>query len=343
MTALTRRTLIVAAAAAPLAAGCAEATGRWESRPAIPWTVQEVYGAVWRDNILIAGGMSPSAGQVNPLARTGLFNPQLNRWNETAPLPFPRHHPAFAGADSGRYAAAGFEDVFSIGGFRVTEAGPWTAIKDVLRFDLGWEPMAPMPLFQSETVALGFNGYIHLFGGRSPKGSANASYGDHADVTTHQLYDLDYDRWTTARPCPTARNSATGGVIGKGLYVAGGRSMTGGNTGVLERYDPTTDRWDTLRPMPKPAGGLAGAVVREKLYVFGGEGGPRDNGFGGVIPDCWSYDPATDQWTAEPPMKTPRHGLAAAAFRDVIYAVGGGTKPSGGEVSAVLEAFTPGQ
>lgn len=341
MTAITRRAVLAGCAAALLAPAKAAAAGRWEARPTIPWMVQEVYGIVWRDNILIAGGMAPSGGQVNPLARTGLFNPQINRWNESAPLPFARHHPAFAGSDNGRYAAAGFDDVFAIGGFRVTEAGSWVAIRDVLRFDLGWEPMTPMPLFQCETVAVGFNGYLHVMGGRAPKASANAAYGDHADVATHQVYDLDYDRWTTARPCPTARNSAAGGAIGNKIYIAGGRSMTGGNTAVLERYDPEGDRWDTLRPMPKPAGGLAAAVVREKLYVFGGEGGPRDNGFGGVIPDCWSYDPKTDQWTAEPPMKTPRHGLAGMAFRDIVYAVGGGVKQSGGEVSAVLEAFIP--
>jgi len=341
MTKPSRRAVLAGCAATAFAPTVGSAAGRWEARPSIPWLVQEVYACVWRDNILIAGGMAPGTGGINVLDRTGLFNPELNRWDESKPLPFARHHPAFAGSDTDRYAAAGFQDVYVMGGFRVTSAGQWVAVKDVMRFDLGWEAMAPMAQFQSETVALGHAGYLHLFGGRAPKGEANAAYGDHIDVTTHQIYDLDYDRWTMGRPCPTARNSATGGVIDSKFYIAGGRSMAGGNTGALECYDPAKDAWTTLRPMPKGAGGLAGTVSRGKLYVFGGEGGPRDNGFDGVIPDCWSYDPKTDQWTAEPAMKTPRHGLAAATYKEIVYAIGGGKKQSGGEPCAVLEAFIP--
>lgn len=70
-----------------------------------------------------------------------------------------------------------------------------------------------------------------------------------------------------------------------------------------------------------------------KLYVFGGEGGP------GVIPDCWSYDPRTDKWSAEASMRTPRHGLAGVTAGGRIYAVGGGIKESGGEVSDVVEVL----
>jgi N-acetylneuraminic acid mutarotase len=70
-----------------------------------------------------------------------------------------------------------------------------------------------------------------------------------------------------------------------------------------------------------------------KLYVFGGEGGP------GVIANCWSYDPKTDAWSPEPDMRTPRHGLAGVTLADSVYAIGGGIKESGGQVSAVVEAL----
>ena len=38
-------------------------------------------------------------------------------------------------------------------------------------------------------------------------------------------------------------------------------------------------------------------------------------------------------------MSTPRHGLAAVAVDDVVYAIGGGEVVSGGAASEALEAF----
>jgi len=40
-------------------------------------------------------------------------------------------------------------------------------------------------------------------------------------------------------------------------------------------------------------------------------------------------------------MATPRHGLAGVAVKGRIYAVGGGAKESGGQVSPVVEALAP--
>jgi hypothetical protein len=338
---MTRRTMVAGAATLASLPACASAAGQWQARPNIPYKVQEVYGVAWRGQVLIAGGMAPANGKVNPIDSSALYDPAVDRWREWGKLPFPRHHPSLAAVRTERYASAGFPDAFAMGGYRVTEAGNWVAIKQVLLWDLIWTEVEPMPLYQAEAVAVGINGTIHLVSGRAPKGEANKDYGDHADVATHQTFDPEENRWRTARPCPLARNSATGAEIDGKLYLAGGRTMAGGNSGQLDRYDPRTDKWATLRPMPQGAGGLAGAAVKGKLYVFGGEGGPRDNGFGGVVPNCWSYDPKTDQWTAEPPMRTPRHGLAGVEVGGQIYAVGGGVKQSGGEVCDLVEAFIP--
>jgi hypothetical protein len=38
-------------------------------------------------------------------------------------------------------------------------------------------------------------------------------------------------------------------------------------------------------------------------------------------------------------MRTPRHGLAGVTLADSVYAIGGGIKESGGQVSAVVEAL----
>ena len=329
---LDRRTVLAAALAAPLSPGAAAAATRWEARANVPWPVQEVYGAAWKGQVVIAGGMAPGTGGlrggINPLDRTGIFDPRANRWSEGPRLPFARHHPALAAAGDRLYA---------FGGYRVEAgAGGWTGVKDVVAFDGEvWSAAAPMPHLQCETVALTVGERVHIVSGRAPKGGSNSAWTDQGDVALHQVFDPRAGRWSAAAPCPQARNSATGGVIDGMLYLAGGRRVGEGNSDRLDRYDPKTDRWETLAPLPRGAGGLAGAAAGGRLYVFGGEGGP------GVIADTWIYDPKPDRWSAGPPMRTPRHGLAAAAVDGKIYAVAGGEKESGGQVSAVMEALIP--
>lgn len=325
------RRIFIAAGAAGLVAPVAKAAGRWAAAAPIPWKVQEVYGTAWRDRVVIAGGMAPGIiglrGGINPQDRTGIYDPRTGAWTEGPKLPFPRHHPALATA-RGR--------VFAFGGYRVTDAGGWVAVSDAVMIGGGgaWQTVAAMPKLQCETVAVTLGEHIHIASGRAPKGDRNRDWSDQGDIDLHQVYDAG--KWRTARPCPLARNSAAGAALGGLFYLAGGRRVGEGNSARLDAYDPKTDTWTTLRPMPRAAGGLAGAALNGKLYVFGGEGGP------GVIANAWSYDPKTDRWTAEPDMTSPRHGLAGVAVGGRIYAVGGGTKESGGQVSAIVEALTPG-
>ena len=327
---IDRRTLLAAAGAA-FTPVTARGAGRWAAVAPVPWPVQEVYGTAWRDTVVISGGMAPGlqglrAG-INPQDRTGVYDPAKDIWAEGPRLPFARHHPVLAAAR---------DRVHAFGGYRVTEQGGWVAIPDAVVLDgERWRTVAPMPMLQCETVAVTLGERIHIASGRAPKGASNREWPDQGDIALHQVFDPKANRWDEAAPCPLARNSATGAALGGLFYIAGGRRVGGGNSAQLDAYDPKTDRWTTLRPMPRAAGGLAGAAAGGKLYVFGGEGGP------GVIPNCWSYDPKADAWTEEPPMATPRHGLAGVAVKGRIYAVGGGAKESGGQVTAVVEAFAP--
>jgi hypothetical protein len=327
---IDRRT-ILAAGAAGLVPAVARAASRWVACAPVPWPVQEVYGTAWRDKVVLAGGMAPGVAGVragiNPLDRTGVYDPAQDAWSEGPRLPFPRHHPVLATAR---------DRVYAFGGYRVGEGG-WMGQTDALVMDgQAWTPVAPMPKLQCETVAVTLGDRIHVASGRAPKGARNLEWPDQGDIDTHQVFDARAGKWEQAPPCPLARNSATGAALGGLFYLAGGRRVGGGNSAQLDAYDPRTDKWTTLRPMPRAAGGLAGAAANGKLYVFGGEGGP------GVIANCWSYDPTTDQWTAEPNMATPRHGLVGVAVKGRVYAVGGGIKESGGQVSALVEALVPG-
>jgi hypothetical protein len=332
---LDRRALIAAGLGLPLAGVApAKAEGRWQTLPAgLPWPVSGAAGAIWREEILIAGGMAGTA----VLDRSAGYEVHRQTWLEGQRLPFGRHHAAMGTVIAERFASAGFPDLFIAGGYRASSAGAWTATKEVMLYDVTWRPMEPMPAYQSEAVAVGLYDRLHLVGGRAPKGQANGLRGDHAAVATHQVYDPDSDTWAAARPFPTAVSRACGGTIDLLFYMAGGLTVDGAPSAGLSVYDADIDRWKTLKPMPKAVAGAASAVLGGKLYVLGGATGAADNQT--VTAECWSYDPKTDAWTSEPPMPTARQGLVAVALGGRILAMGG--RLASGDPSEAIDAFMP--
>lgn len=317
----------------------------WSARSPMPWPVQEIYAGTWGDFIAVAGGLVASQGEggmtLHVEDRMGLYDPATDAWTEGPSLPAARHHPMLIGTG---------ESLWAIGGYRQQAGvGDWINSREVWQLSAtgwSWSEVPALPVPQAEAVGLAHGGHVHLISGRSPGGEANAAWTDQVDVATHLV--LDGDRWHEARPCPMARNSAAGAVLDGAMWVAGGRTVSGGGTGQLDRYDPADDRWDTLAPIPvSPAtgvqvgGGLAMAAMQGKLVAFGGEWfRPRaEGGGGGVFAETWIYDPATDAWTQGPEMRTPRHGLAAASSGGRIYALGGGDVVSGGHATALVEVF----
>ncbi|WP_420477582.1 Kelch repeat-containing protein [Brevundimonas sp. FT23028] len=343
MTHLDRRTLIAAGAAlglVPAAARAqAEPVGRWTSRASLPWIGQEIYAAVWNGKIVTAGGLVMRRGQpLHVEDRVAAYDPAADVWSELPRLPEARHHPMVMVAGG---------ELNIVGGYARTEAGEWvnTTTAWALK-DGGWVEAARLPTPQAEAVGAGMNGRLHLIGGRTPEGEANAGWNDQTDTDRHRVR-VD-GRWETARPAPVARNSAAAAVLDGAIWVAGGRTVSGGGTGRLDRYDPAADRWDTLAPIPRSdaqnsqvGGGLAMAEAGGRLVAFGGEwfAPGRSGGGGGVFAETWIYDPARDAWTAGPDMKTPRHGLAAASVDGAVYAIAGGSVVSGGQAVGVVERF----
>jgi hypothetical protein len=341
---LHRRDLLAAAAATSVASmagpAMARRSGGWRSLSPMPAVTQEIYAARQGGRIVTAGGLVGRPGGLFINDHCHIYDPATDRWEAGPRLPEPRHHPMLVDGPSDR--------VWAFGGYDRRDGGDWTAMTNVWVIDQGrWHEVGRMPRRLCETVGVNLGGQIHLVTGRSPKGEANGQWNDHGDVDAHIVFDPATLEWREARPCPMARNSAAGAVLDGALWVAGGRTVEGGGTGRLDRYDPAADRWDTLAPIPvsprsgrQVGGGLAMAALGGKLVAFGGEWfAPRDQGGGGVFVETWVYDPASDVWSEADPMKTPRHGLAAVAVGDSVYAIAGGEVVSGGRPGAVLEAF----
>lgn len=343
---ITRRSAITGLGAGLVAAACQAAPDGadspalgapqgWSSGDALPFPVQEIYPCAHEGAVHLAGGFVAAAGRITgPTDHHHIWRPDGLGWRPSVPLPAARHHPHLISWRGQVWAYGGFESPSPDAIWTMRESG-W--IFDGAKGHWTHAPALPVPCAEAVMLVTGA-GYLHLAGGRSPAGSANAAWQDQADQTHHYLMDDPGGPWRTAAPCLTARNSAAGAVLDGRLHIVGGRSVSGGNTAAHEVYDVAEDRWRTAAPMPQAQAGLAAAELGGKLYAFGGE--YFDNG-GGVYPEAWAYDPATDTWSAIEPIPNPRHGLGAVALGGVIHIIGGALKASGVETSALVELYRP--
>jgi N-acetylneuraminic acid mutarotase len=302
---------------------------------------QELYPEVLNGRIYVAGGLlSPNTGYS---AHFEAYDPGQDRWTRLATLPQARHHIALAAEGGLIYGIGGFS-----GGFP-----NWQAQADVWVYDPAadrWRAGVPLPTPRAEGVVATAQGKIHVIGGRVRSSAAASHFNDHADTNLAEAFDPRTGRWTRLKDAPTARNSAASAVIGDRIYVVGGRralkqpdgSLRQENVATLEVFDPGTGEWSTRAPMPQAQGGLAAVAHGGKLYVFGGEQWvPQQK----VFADNWVYDPASDRWSALPPLPplpTPRHGLGAATVGNRIHVFGGGLQVGGNAATDLHEVLLVG-
>lgn len=304
---------------------------KWETKASLPFNVQEIYPAVHKGKIYVAGGLTVNNNELEVLSDVVVYDPAADSWEQSIALPEPRHHP---------FLISHNDKLFAFSGFTVSERGSWTGSRDVLVLDEENNRWRKYPNHMSyplcETVGASINGRIHLASGRRPKGLSNGNWGDHTDASSHKVFDPDTMSWDCAYPTPTARNSAAGAYLNDLWHVIGGRTVEGGNLDTHEVYDYKEDKWRRLAPLPQAQGGLAAAVMKNHIYVFGGE--YFDNG-GGVYKKVWQYSPQQDQWQQIGEMPVPRHGLGAVSINDSIYVVAGATQAGAKGTSNRLSVF----
>jgi hypothetical protein len=131
---------------------------------------------------------------------------------------------------------------------------------------------------------------------------------------------------------PTARAGLAAAVVGRGIYVIGGRNAPsgpcsqapGGELATVERFDIPTGTWSTVASLPTARSDLAAAAHGGKIYVFGGCRVEEDFSIT-FLDDVDVYNPRTDAWSTTPAdMPTSRaamYGVGQKGGR--IYVIGG--------------------
>lgn len=297
----------------------------WQPAPAvIGGAIQETAAVALDGRIYVLGGFDGALGIQDDVR---VFDTATGTWSQGAPLPQAVHHANAAVVGDTIYVVGALQS------FQFTAAGvvwAWTPAVDD-----GWRELAPMPAGaeRGSSVVGVIDGVIYLAGGL--RGGAAV-----ADVSS---YDPAGGTWADLPDLPAARDHACGGVIDGALYVAGGRQAD------IESTAATTwslapggggggGGWTDRAAMPTGRGGTACGVIDGRLIVVGGEGNVAVSS--GVFPQTEAYDAAADAWTTLAPMRTPRHGMGAAAWGGTLYVPGGANVQAFGAVDT-HETFTP--
>lgn len=151
-------------------------------------------------------------------------------------------------------------------------------------------------------------------------------------------YDPAADEWSprTSMPAGTDRGSACVTTFGAKLYVFGGASST--TLPDVSAYDTIADSWEELSFMPQLREHCVAAAVDGLIYIVSGRAGS----IGGVGPESFVYDPATDTYDDRAPIPTPRGGTAGALLHGRIFVFGGeGNQADDSGVFTEIEAYDP--
>lgn len=284
-----------------------------EAPPALPEAVQEIYPAVYKNKIWVAGGISSTlpAEQGNMTDKVHFWSTEEKQWQQAPSLPEGRHH---------TYLQAAAGKLFAFGGFINSEQGQWLNTADVLLLDEtknAWRKVAELPIPLSETVGAVINGKIHLAGGRSPQSKQNGQWQHSTDTAAHFVFDpLNYT-FSQAKPLPSPRNSAATVVTDNGWVVIGGRQIGGNNLTDVLIYDVDNNNWRSLPPLPEARAGHAAALKGDYIYIFGGEH------HSGVYQNILKYHIKTSAWQSIKTWPEARHGLGSASLSDQIWLIGG--------------------
>ena len=299
----------------------------WKKLAPFPEPDEELYGvAVDGKLYVISGWGGGKAAGVNYE-----YDPASDKWTKKKSMPRPAHHPALATSNGKIYVCGGFvapeKAPIQIG-------GAWQPIEDVWEYDPAndsWKELTPLPTKLGSAVAVEAYGKIHVIGGVTTVEGSKAPFftpmGSCNVLSTNYVYDPATEKWESRKPMAVPRNHAFAAAVNNKIYVIGGRTghgfiMVATNTDAVEEYDPANDMWSAPKErMPTPRSGGGYGTDGRRIYVAGGEVTTKQ--LIGAFRGIEAYEPATNSWTALPPMPMPRHGVAGAVIANRFHLVSG--------------------
>jgi hypothetical protein len=159
---------------------------------------------------------------------------------------------------------------------------------------------------RSATAVVSDGETLAMIGGSSKRARSSTLKQVFVTLDLHEILSTRTGQWSLRAPLPTARGSLGAALLGGKTYAVGGFRWKG-----TQQTDPQ----------------------------LGAKGVDANDASQEVLGTAEAYDPATDTWTSLAALQTPRHGLAVAASRGRLYAIGGAG--SDGKPVATVESYDP--
>ena len=292
----------------------------WLQASPLSFSRQNLPGVTLGGRIVLIGGLGAPSSNRQVLRDVSVYDPESDVWTIGTPMPIARAHAGGAVVGDRLYVIGGF----SGRGFASSRVFIYDASDDT------WDQGPRMPTRRGGHAVVVLDGLVYAIGGLNDQDG---------QVVTNEVYDPVTGEWSSLSPMPSARDRMGVAVHDGVIYTFGGRRDNIA-LDVVEIYDLGADRWRSAAPMPVPLSGSAAVSLGSRIYLFGGIPVGFDSDVE-VRPEVWRYDPGADAWDVLPTgMPTPRQSMAAVAFTDRIYLIGGGVG-AGFEPSNANEIYVP--
>jgi N-acetylneuraminic acid mutarotase len=180
-------------------------------------------------------------------ANVWVYEPEADRWYETASMPWPRA--------AHRLVALGGK-IYVIGGRGPGSTALWVFDPATQQWDTS------RALLPTEREHLAAGGKIFAIGGRKV---------DRVNLAVVEVYDPATDRWAQGTGLPAPRGGHTAATVNGYIHVTGGEDI--GSRSVFADhwvYHPDADHWHEAPALPAARHGVDSAAIGTDWYVIGG-------------------------------------------------------------------------
>ncbi len=177
-----------------------------------------------------------------------------------------------------------------------------------------WETISELPEPRAGAATVHLDGHVYVIGGRSHRERA---------TSTVYRYNPTTNEWSGAdnvSHLDEPRTNAAAVVLGRKIFVIGGRNESGEVLQSVEVYDPDLNEWRDFPDTKRQREGAAAIILGDRLLLIGGsDQGER------ALETVELFDVANDRWEEinEWRLDRPRVSSAAAVLNGSVYIFGG--------------------
>ncbi|KAJ8039942.1 Actin-binding protein IPP [Holothuria leucospilota] len=159
-----------------------------------------------------------------------------------------------------------------------------------------WKQVGCMPSKKTNFALTEVEGLVYIAGGSSDSGGERSL----------QCYNPVTEEWTQLAPMKHSRGSCGLAAIGNCIYAVGGSKPGRDAMSSVESYSIEENKWTTVKSMRIARADPCVASINGLLFVVGGRSAGQGHSPPHTLDDMESYNPETNEWTAEDPIPVHR-------------------------------------